>query len=71
MITSVGPFALSAERLLILAGVAVALLIGWLLSRHRGQQPAPVIISMSVVGFVSARLTFVLLYLSDRSAQHH
>lgn len=65
MITIAGPFALTAERLLVLAAVAVALLVGWLLSRHRGQQPAPVIISMLVVGFVGSRLVFVLLYLDD------
>lgn len=65
MITIAGPFALSAERLLVLAGVAMALLVGWLLARRRGQQPASAIIGMLVVGFVSARLMFVLLYLDD------
>jgi thiol-disulfide isomerase/thioredoxin len=63
--TIAGPFALSAERPLVLAGVAIALLVGWLLSRHRGQQPAPTIIGMLVAGFVSSRLVFVLLYLDD------
>jgi len=65
LITIAGPFALSAERLLVLAGVLVALLAGWLLSRRRGQPPAPTLISMLVAGFVSSRLVFVLLYLDD------
>lgn len=65
MITIAGPFALSVERLLVLAGVAVALLVGWLLSRRQSQSPGPTIVNMLLVGFVSSRLTFVLLYLDD------
>jgi len=60
-----GPLALSVERLLVLAGVAIALLVGWLVSRRHGHHPAPTLGIMLVLGFVSARLVFVLIYLDD------
>lgn len=66
MITVAGPFALSVERLLVLAGFAIALLVGWLLTRHRRTaDPGPTLTAMLVLGFVSARLVFVLMYLDD------
>lgn len=65
MITVVGPFALSLERLLVLAGFAMALLVAWLLSRRQKPDPAPTLTAMLVVGFLSARVVFVLLYLDD------
>ncbi|MEX2334380.1 MAG: TlpA disulfide reductase family protein [Pseudohongiella sp.] len=65
MITVAGPFALSVERLLVLAGFAIALLAGWLLTRHRRIRLEPTLTGMLVLGFISARLAFVLLYLED------
>lgn len=66
MITVAGPFALSVERLLVLAGFAIAILVGWLLSRRRRTtDPGPTLTAMLVLGFVSARLVFVLIYLDD------
>lgn len=58
LITIAGPFALSAERLLVLAGVATALLVGWLLARRRDQQPASAIIGMLVVAVTSGAVTW-------------
>lgn len=63
--TVAGPFALSVERLLVLAGFAMALLVAWLLSRRRQRDAAPTLTAMLVTGFVSARLVFVLMYLDD------
>lgn len=65
LITVAGPFALSVERLLVLAGFAMALLAAWLLSRRRQRDAAPTLTAMLVVGFVSSRLVFVLMYLDD------
>jgi thiol-disulfide isomerase/thioredoxin len=65
LITIAGPFALSVERLLVLAGFAFALLAGWLLGRRRGLPLEPTLTGMLVVGFISSRLVFVLMYLKD------
>jgi thiol-disulfide isomerase/thioredoxin len=65
LITVAGPFALSVERLLVLAGFAIALLAGWLLGRRRGLHLEPTLTTMLVLGFVGSRLVFVLLYLED------
>jgi len=67
LITVAGPFALSAERLLVLAGLAVAVLAGWLLGRRRGQSMpvSTTLTGMLVAGFISSRLAFILLYLDD------
>lgn len=65
MITVAGPFALSVERLLVLAGFAIAVLVGWLFSRRRQSDVAPTLITMLVLGFVSSRVVFVLIYLDD------
>lgn len=65
MITVSGPFALSVPRLLVIAGFAIALLVGWLLGRRRGLRLEPTLTGMLVLGFVSSRLAFVLRYLDD------
>lgn len=62
---SAGPLALSTARLLLLAGFAVALLIGWLIGRRRGLRVEPVLTGMAISGLVGARLAFVGLYAND------
>src|SRR5690606_11876665 len=60
-----GPVALSIERLLFFIGFVVAVLVGWLVGRRHRIAVEPVLARMLVLGFISARLAFVLLYLED------
>ncbi len=62
---SVGPFALSPERLLFLIAFVVALLVGWIAGRRDRIAVEPVLTQMLLLGMLSARLSFVLLYLED------
>jgi thiol-disulfide isomerase/thioredoxin len=62
---SVGPFALSPERLLFLIAFMMALLVGWIAGRRNRVAVEPVLTQMLLLGMLSARLAFVLLYLED------
>lgn len=65
MSASLGPFALSLERLFFLIAFGVALLVGWLAGRRARVAVEPVLTQMLLLGMLSARLAFVLLYLED------
>lgn len=65
MSTSLGPFALSLERLFFLIAFGVALLVGWLAGRRARVAVEPVLTQMLLLGMLSARIVFVLLYLED------
>jgi len=60
-----GPLAISVSRLLVLLGFVVAVLLDWWLGRRRGVNVEPSLTGMLLVGFVTARTAFVLLYLED------
>lgn len=62
---ALGPFALSVDRLLILLAVLAALFAGWISSRRGGRNPEPALLTILLVGIVSARLGFVLRYRED------
>lgn len=64
---SVGPFALSIGRLLLLLVLAVALMVGWLYGRRQKISVEPVITHMLLLGLLSARIGFVLLYRDEYS----
>lgn len=65
MSTTLGPFALSLERLFFLIAFGVALLVGWLAGRRARVAVEPVLTQMLLLGMLSARIAFVLLYLGD------
>lgn len=62
---ALGPFALSIDRLLILIAVAVALLAGWISSRRGGRNPDSALITIVLLAFIGARLSFVLRFSAD------
>ena len=65
MSTSLGPFALSLERLFFLIAFAMALLVGWMAGRRARVAVEPVLTQMLLLGMLSARIVFVLLYIED------
>lgn len=65
MSSTLGPFALSLERLFFLIAFGVALLVGWLAGRRARVAVEPVLTQMLLLGMLSARIAFVLLYLGD------
>ncbi len=66
---SVGPFAMSLERLLLLIALIAALTVGGLLGRRHRISLESAITQMLLWGVIGARIGFVLLYLEDYLAQ--
>jgi thiol-disulfide isomerase/thioredoxin len=59
---SIGPFALSVERLLLLLAFLVALFAGWVSSRRGGKRPDGALCTTLLLAVAGARLGFVLRY---------
>src|SRR5690606_36271884 len=59
---SLGPFALSIARLMLILAVAMALLVGWLYGRRQKISVEPAITRMLLWGVLAARLGFVALF---------
>lgn len=61
---SIGPLGLSVDRLLLIAALVAALLVGWLVGRRRGvsgrDAPSSVLFDMLLVGLLAARAAFVV-----------
>lgn len=65
MSLSAGPFALSLNVVLLMLAFFTALIVGWLLGRRRKVSVEPALNNMLLLGFLGARVGFVLLYLED------
>jgi len=59
---TIGPFATSVDRLLLLVAVLVALAAGALLGRRRGVATGGTLLNLVLIGMLAARLSFVLRY---------
>ncbi|HEX8587705.1 TlpA disulfide reductase family protein [Pseudomonas sp.] len=59
---SVGRFALSLNHLLLLVGLALATLVGWISGRKQRVNPEPSVFGLFIVGLLVARLAFVARY---------
>lgn len=62
---SIGPFAISADRLALLIAFLVALFAGWVSSRRGGRNPESALFMTFLLGIVGARIGFVLLYSNE------
>jgi thiol-disulfide isomerase/thioredoxin len=59
---SIGPFALAMTHLLLLIGLTLATLVGWLAGRTKRVNPEKAIFGLFVLGVLVARLSFVIVY---------
>lgn len=59
---SIGPFALAMTHLLLLAGLTLATLVGWITGRARRVNPEKAIFGLFLLGVLIARLSFVIVY---------
>lgn len=60
-----GPVAIPTHLALLYAGLFSALLTGWLVGRKRQANPETALFNMLLLGFVVARLAFVIRYADD------
>ena len=66
---SIGPFAISADRLALLIAFLVALFAGWVSSRRAGRNPESALFITLLLGLIGARLGFVLRYADEYLSQ--
>jgi thiol-disulfide isomerase/thioredoxin len=59
---SLGPFALAMSHLLLLTGLTLATLVGWIAGRTRRINPEKAIFGLFLIGLLVARISFVALY---------
>ncbi|EGQ8442215.1 prolipoprotein diacylglyceryl transferase family protein [Salmonella enterica subsp. enterica serovar Falkensee] len=66
---SLGPLGVSTELAVIYFALIMAWLVGWLVSRKRGANPESAMFTIALVGLVTARVGFVLMYSADYQGQ--
>ncbi|NBA96231.1 TlpA disulfide reductase family protein [Pseudomonas sp. R5(2019)] len=59
---NLGPFTLALHHLLLLLALGIATLVGWRVARRGGENPESTLFSLFLLGFVAARVGFVLRY---------
>lgn len=59
---TIGTFAIALNHLLLIVALIVATLVGWRVAKRGGENPESVLFSLFLLGMLSARVSFVLMY---------
>ena len=59
---TIGTFAIALNHLLLISALILATLVGWRVAKRGGENPESVLFSLFLLGMLSARVSFVLMY---------
>ena len=59
---TIGTFAIALNLLLLISALILATLVGWRVAKRGGENPESVLFSLFLLGMLSARVSFVLMY---------
>lgn len=59
---TIGTFAIALNHLLLISALILATLVGWRVAKRGGENPESVLFSLFLLGMLSARISFVLMY---------
>ncbi|AYG07411.1 TlpA family protein disulfide reductase [Pseudomonas fluorescens] len=61
---TIGTFAIALNHLLLISALILATVVGWRVAKRGGENPESVLFSLFLLGMLSARIGFVLMYWS-------
>ena len=59
---TIGTFAIALNHLLLISALILATVVGWRVAKRGGENPESVLFSLFLLGMLSARVSFVLMY---------
>ena len=59
---TIGTFAIALNHLLLISALILATLVGWRVAKRGGENPESVLFSLFLLGMLSARISFVVMY---------
>ncbi|MEN4946058.1 TlpA disulfide reductase family protein [Pseudomonas proteolytica] len=59
---TIGTFAIALNHLLLISALILATLVGWRVAKRGGENPESVLFSLFLLGMLSARVSFVMMY---------
>ena len=61
---TIGTFAIALNHILLIGALILATLVGWRVAKRGGENPESVLFSLFLLGMLTARISFVLMYWS-------